>query len=34
LSETNVESTQFGGNEGVSEQMKQDLIQRGAIFED
>ena len=34
LSKTKVEKTLFGDNLGISEQMKRDLIQRGAIFED
>jgi Pentapeptide repeats (8 copies) len=34
LNDANVDETQFGDNEGLSESMKQDLIARGAIFED
>ena len=34
LSGANVENTQFGYNEGISEEMRDDLIRRGAIFED
>ena len=34
LSYTEVENARFGYNEGISEDMKHDLIARGAIFED
>jgi uncharacterized protein YjbI with pentapeptide repeats len=34
LSGANVNYTQFGNNSGISESMMQDLIDRGAIFED
>ena len=34
LSYANVENTRFGNNSGIAAKMKQDLIQRGAIFED
>ncbi len=34
LSGANVENTQFTNNQGISENMKQDLIKRGAIFAD
>ena len=34
LLEAKVENAQFGYNSGISEAMKQDLIKRGAIFED
>jgi Pentapeptide repeats (8 copies) len=34
LKGANVDKAQFGDNEGISELMRQDLIARGAIFED
>jgi uncharacterized protein YjbI with pentapeptide repeats len=34
LSETKVEKARFSSNSGISKSMKQDLIKRGAIFED
>ncbi len=34
MSGAEVENTRFGGNLGISESMKRDLIQRGAVFED
>uniref|UniRef100_UPI0030D8B7FE pentapeptide repeat-containing protein n=1 Tax=Argonema antarcticum TaxID=2942763 RepID=UPI0030D8B7FE len=34
LSGANVEKARFSNNQGISENMKQDLIKRGAIFED
>jgi uncharacterized protein YjbI with pentapeptide repeats len=34
ISSANVENTQFRNNPGISELIKSDLIQRGAIFED
>ena len=34
LSDANVENARFGNNQGISEPIKHDLIQKGAIFED
>ena len=34
LSGVNVNKAKFSYNQGISEAMKRDLIQRGAIFED
>ncbi len=34
LSRANVKNARFGNNQGLSESIKRDLIQRGAIFED
>ncbi|MGB3695170.1 MAG: pentapeptide repeat-containing protein [Spirulinaceae cyanobacterium] len=34
LSGANVHEAKFGDNQGISETIKRDLIQRGAIFED
>lgn len=34
LNEANVKLTRFGDNKGISEEMKRDLISRGAIFDD
>ncbi|HCF28561.1 MAG TPA: hypothetical protein DEV81_15475, partial [Cyanobacteria bacterium UBA11049] len=34
LSDANVKNTEFGWNDGLSEEMKLDLKQRGAIFQD
>lgn len=34
LRDANVENARFEGSFGITEQMKQDLIQRGAIFND
>jgi uncharacterized protein YjbI with pentapeptide repeats len=34
LSGANVDKAQFGDNEGISESMKKDLMERGAFFED
>jgi hypothetical protein len=34
LSRANVENARFGNNRGISEPIKRDLIQKGAIFED
>ncbi|NEU77639.1 pentapeptide repeat-containing protein [Nostoc sp. UIC 10630] len=34
LSDANVENARFANNQGISESIKRDLIQKGAIFED
>ncbi|WP_414590510.1 pentapeptide repeat-containing protein, partial [Anabaena sp. CCY 9614] len=34
LSGANIENARFGNNQGLSESIKRELIQRGAIFED